>query len=127
MLDAEFRNVVTLRLARPGSRKNASEVTWDRVLGADNEPIRIPCRFRRSGVKNFTLQAGEEESDATMLFQVTATQDVTRENLVIDQRGEAYKVLRFREDEDADLNTVYKQVELKKVDKSFPEDPVDVR
>ncbi len=120
MLDVDFKNVVTLRKPRPGSRKNATEVEWDPVLGTDNEPVRIKCRFKRSGVKNFSLQAGEEQSDATMLFRKTSAKDVLRENLVVDVNGDAYKVLRFREEEDLELSTVYKQVELKKVDKSFP-------
>jgi hypothetical protein len=117
---------VTLRRQRLGSRKNATDVVWDPVLDLTNEPLRIKCRFKRSGVKNFSLQAGEEQSDATMLFRVTAIQDVTRENLVVDQRGEAYKVLRFREEEDIDLAATYKQVELKKVDKTFPPGGPDV-
>jgi len=125
MLDIDFKNVVTLRAQRAHSRKNASEVAWDPVLDSSNEPVVIRCKFRRSGVKNFSLQAGEEQSDATMLFQVTSGKDVTRENLVVDERGEAYKVLRFREEEDLELSTTYKQVELKKVDKTFPPAGVD--
>lgn len=125
MLDTDFKNVVGLRAQRVGARKNASEVVWDQVLDANHEPVLIRCRFKRSGVKNFSLQAGDEQSDASMLFQVTSGKDVTRENLVVDDRGEAYKVLRFREEEDLEFNTIYKQVELKKVDKSFPPAGVD--
>lgn len=127
MLDSDFKNVVTLRAPRAGSRKNGSEVVWDSVRDEDNEPVRISCRFKRSGVKNFSLQAVEEVSDATMLFRKTLGVDVSRENLVVDDRGEAYKVLRFREEEDLELGTVYKQVELKKTTHTFPEDVEDAR
>ena len=127
MLDTDLKDVVTLRAPRIGSRKNASRVDWDPVLRSDNERVRIRCRFKRSGSKNFSASSVEEVSDATMLFRVSPGVDVARENLVVDDRGEAYKVLRFREEEDVDLGITYKQIDLKKIGETFPEDVVDDR
>lgn len=128
MLDSDFKDVVTLRAPRKGSRRNASHVDWDPVLeDGSNALLRISCRFKRSGSKNFSTSSVEEISDATMLFQKTPGIDVSRENLVVDDRGDAYKVLRFREEDDLELGTTYKQVELKLTDMTFPEDVEDVR
>ncbi len=122
MLDADFRHVVKLRAPRAGSRRNGSEVVWDPVLSDDAERVRISCRFKRSASKTFGLASDEEQADATMLFRKTLGVDVSRENLVVDDRGEAYKVLRFREEEDLELDTIYKEVTLKKVAETFPGD-----
>ncbi len=127
MLDADFKNVVTLRKPRVGSRKNASDVVWDKVLDAANSPVRIKCRFRRRGSMDLSTQEGQNKSDATMIFRVTSRQDVTRENLVICDRGEAYRVTSVTEEEDLELSTTYKQLQLQRIDKTFQEDPVDER
>ena len=128
MLDSDFRNVVTLRTPRPGSRKNATEVVYDRVVNPDShEPIRIKCRFKRSASKSYALKDSEDQADATLLFRVKASGDISQENIVIDDRGEAYKVLSVTEEEDLELQATYKQLRLKKVDLVFPEDPDDVR
>jgi hypothetical protein len=128
MLDSDFKNVVTLRKARAGSRKNATEVVYDRVVDADsNEPIRIRCRFKRSASKSYGTKDSEDQYDATLLFKVAAARDISQENVVICDRGEAYKVLSVTEEEDLELSTTYKQLRLKKIDLVFAEDPEDVR
>ena len=119
MLDVDFSHEVTLRRPKAGTRSNATNVVWDQVLDDTNEPVVVPCRVTYGGAKNFSLKEAEAVSDATLLYRVDPPRKITRDMLVVDENGDAYKVLRFRRQDDLELDETYEQVELQLTDKTF--------
>jgi len=92
MLDITFRELVTLRRAKAGTRGASNDPVYEIVRDTAEEPLKVRCYIERRKRRVFSTAGVEEESDATMLFRATEKADVRAEDLVVDQDGAAYRV-----------------------------------
>src|SRR3982751_6478478 len=115
MLDATFRETVTLRRARAGARgANGAPAAYDLVRDGAEVAVRIRCRIERRRRRIFLDQGVEAEADATMLFRVTLPSvDLRTVDYVVDRNGEAFKVLGMDDQQSLFGSARYKRVDLR--------------
>lgn len=124
MLDTTFKETVTLRRARAGSRgANAQASAYDIVCNADQVPIRIKCYIDRKRRKLISTQGTDTESDATLLMRVRPGIDLQTFDFVVDQSGVGYRVMGMDDQSALFGPTRYKRVDLRLTTILFPETP----
>jgi len=126
MLDATFKETVTLRRARAGSRGgNAQASAYDVVRDAAGVVLRIRCKIDRKRRKLVSTQGIETESDATLLMRVRGAVDLRTTDFVVDETGAGYRIMGMDEQPALFGSARYKRVELRATTITFPNTPAD--
>jgi len=93
MIENLYRETVTLRRPKPGTRAIDASTEYEIVLGDGDLPVRVRCRIERRGRRLFTTQGVELQGDATMLFRKKDNAEVLVDDIVVDRNGDAWKVM----------------------------------
>jgi hypothetical protein len=94
MLDALFRETVTLRRLAVGTRQTDGAAGYEIVVDDAEVPVQIRCRIERRRRRLITKEGVELEGDATMVLKRPASIEISEEDVVVDRNGQAWKILR---------------------------------
>lgn len=112
MLEAMFRETVTLRKPRVSTRGANARATYEIVRDQAEIPVRIKCKIDYRKDRNQTTQAVEDNADATMIFRVRGVRDVDQTHIVVDQDGQAFRVKSIDVEKSMFGSATYKEVKL---------------
>jgi hypothetical protein len=112
MLGLKKPETVTLRRQKAGSRSVQNAVVYEILRDDATLPITLQVQIERRRRRIFSTGGVEEESDGSMLYRVTSKVDLQTNDLVVDSRGNAYKILGF--DEQTSLLGTYRRADLRK-------------
>ncbi len=96
MNESLYRETVTLRRPRAGSRTVDGAVTYDVVLGDGDLPLEIRCRIVRNSRRLFTTQNVEIQTDGTLVYAVKNDREIRKDDIVVDRNGDAFQVVRVK-------------------------------
>lgn len=101
MLDALFRDRVTVRRAIRRGVKN--DVDYEEVLdqedGKAGGPIPIVGRLERRRRRILISQGEEVATDATFIYREVAVPEISVNDLLVDDKDQAYRVETLEKDE----------------------------
>jgi hypothetical protein len=129
MLDALFVNRVTVRRAETRGVNN--EVVYKQVLDMEDEkaggPAILNCRIERRRRRIITEAREELTTDATMLFRVVPLPAIEMTDVIVDEKGNAYKVAGLESDNALFGEGEYVRADLTKTELEVPPDKDDGR
>lgn len=91
-----YRESVTIRRPKAGTRQVDGSVEYEVVLGDGDLPVQIRCRIVHNSRRVFTTQNVEIQADATLLYSVKSGREILKDDIVVDRNGQAYNVVRHK-------------------------------
>lgn len=90
-----YGELVTVQRAKQKTPRG--KTTYEEVVDEGGGPLRLQCQIDRRQSRPRTVEGKEFRADATMLFAENPKLELKAHDLVVDKRGEAYRVADIEE------------------------------